>query len=198
MSVDKLVDSTQLDSDLTSVANAIRTKGGTSAQLAFPSGFVSAIGNIPSGGGGADLSPIAASKTLNQLSGLFDALDNDTGWGYVEYSCTSGTANCIVDFGRAIKGLIIYPKSTSFADLANNERQVLGAVVFNDPDGDGIQSPIWQVYRIKNNAKNDSYINRTGSRTLQNGVLTAPYNYSSNNSYHPFGFGIPYLFVYWW
>ena len=40
------------DSDLTSVANAIRTKGGTSAQLAFPAGFVSAIGDIPSGGGG--------------------------------------------------------------------------------------------------------------------------------------------------
>ena len=51
MALDKLVDSTQLDSDLTSVANAIRTKGGTSAQLAFPAGFVSAIGDIPSGGG---------------------------------------------------------------------------------------------------------------------------------------------------
>ena len=49
MSVDKLVDSTQLDADLTSVANAIRTKGGTSAQLAFPADFVSAIGAIPSG-----------------------------------------------------------------------------------------------------------------------------------------------------
>ena len=51
MSVDKLVDSTQLDSDLTSVANAIRTKGGTSASLAFPSDFVTAIGNISGGGG---------------------------------------------------------------------------------------------------------------------------------------------------
>jgi hypothetical protein len=50
MSVDKLVDSTQLDADLTSVANAIRTKGGTSASLAFPAGFVQAIGDIPSGG----------------------------------------------------------------------------------------------------------------------------------------------------
>lgn len=50
MAVDKLVDSTQLDSDLTSVANAIRTKGGTSAQLAFPAGFVSAIGDIQTGG----------------------------------------------------------------------------------------------------------------------------------------------------
>lgn len=44
-----IVDST----DLTSVANAIRTKGGTSASLAFPADFVSAIQAIPTGGGGA-------------------------------------------------------------------------------------------------------------------------------------------------
>ena len=55
MAVDKLVDSSQLNSDLTSVANAIRTKGGTSASLSFPAGFVSAIGNIPTGGGGGNI-----------------------------------------------------------------------------------------------------------------------------------------------
>lgn len=43
------------DTDLTAVANAIRTKGGTSASLAFPSDFVSAI-NAISGGGGSVLS----------------------------------------------------------------------------------------------------------------------------------------------
>ena len=37
--------------DLTNIANAIRTKGGTSASLAYPSGFVSAINAIPAGGG---------------------------------------------------------------------------------------------------------------------------------------------------
>lgn len=42
-----LVDS----SDLTSVADAIRTKGGTSAELAFPADFVSAIEAIAAGGG---------------------------------------------------------------------------------------------------------------------------------------------------
>ena len=52
MAADKLVDSTQLDTDLTSVANAIRTKGGTSGSLAFPAGFAAAIASIPSGGGG--------------------------------------------------------------------------------------------------------------------------------------------------
>lgn len=59
MAVDKLVDSTQLDADLTTVANAIRTKGGTSGSLAFPAGFVSAVQAIPSGGGGVSVDDIA-------------------------------------------------------------------------------------------------------------------------------------------
>lgn len=54
------VDSTQLDSDLTSVANAIRAKSGGSSQLAFPAGFVSEIGNIPSGGGGKTVTLLAS------------------------------------------------------------------------------------------------------------------------------------------
>jgi hypothetical protein len=41
------------DTELTSIANAIRTKGGTSASLSFPTEFVSAINDIPSGGGTA-------------------------------------------------------------------------------------------------------------------------------------------------
>lgn len=40
------------DTELASVADAIRTKGGTSAQLTYPTGFVSAINAIPTGGGG--------------------------------------------------------------------------------------------------------------------------------------------------
>jgi len=38
------------DTELTSVANAIRTKGGTSANLSFPTEFVSAINAIPQSG----------------------------------------------------------------------------------------------------------------------------------------------------
>ena len=41
-----IVNATQLDLDLTSIANAIRTKGGTSAQLSFPAGFIAAINAI--------------------------------------------------------------------------------------------------------------------------------------------------------
>ena len=52
MAYDKVIDSSKLDSDLTSVADAIRSKGGTSEALAFPAGFVSAIKAIEAGGGG--------------------------------------------------------------------------------------------------------------------------------------------------
>lgn len=38
------------DTDLTTVANAIRTKGGTSAPLSYPSGFAQAIADLPIGG----------------------------------------------------------------------------------------------------------------------------------------------------
>ncbi len=53
MAVDKLVDSAQLESDLTDIADAIRAKTGKSASMQFPSEFVSEIGSI-SGGGGDD------------------------------------------------------------------------------------------------------------------------------------------------
>ena len=45
----KFVDADQLDADLTTVADAIRTKGKTSAQLAFPDGMAAAVAAISSG-----------------------------------------------------------------------------------------------------------------------------------------------------
>jgi len=49
MALDKLVDSAQLDADLGDIADAIRAKGGTSAELSFPQGFVDAVGAIETG-----------------------------------------------------------------------------------------------------------------------------------------------------
>ena len=84
MAVDKLVDSTQLDADLTSVANAIRTKGGTSAQMAFPAGFVSAVQNIS-----GNLQPVASvlvtsaiSNTLEMANLLIDIYQWETAHAY--------------------------------------------------------------------------------------------------------------------
>ena len=46
MSYDKVIDSSKLDAYLTSVADAIRTKSGTTGKLTFPDGFVSAVEEI--------------------------------------------------------------------------------------------------------------------------------------------------------
>ena len=54
------------DTDLTAVADAIRTKGGTTASLVFPGGFVSAISAIETGGGGYTIDDIAE---RNMMSG---------------------------------------------------------------------------------------------------------------------------------
>lgn len=86
MSADKLVDSSQLDTDLTAVANAIRTKGGTAAQLAFPAGFVSAI-NAISGGGPT---PTLITKTV-AANGTYAASDDSAdGYSSVTVNVPSG------------------------------------------------------------------------------------------------------------
>ena len=71
MAVDKLVDSAQLDSDLEDVADAIRAKSGGSSPLAFPSGFISEIASIPSGGG--SLPPV-----ISKIDGGSFTLASDT------------------------------------------------------------------------------------------------------------------------
>lgn len=54
MALDKVVDSATLDAQLTSIADAIRSKGGTTDQLTL-AGMVDAINAIQTGGGGAGL-----------------------------------------------------------------------------------------------------------------------------------------------
>ena len=79
MAMDKAVDSAQLNADLTTVADAIRTKGGTQAQLAFPAGFVSAVQAIE---GAPDLNivvttgagaSVTATKGTLSVSGTADS-----------------------------------------------------------------------------------------------------------------------------
>lgn len=75
------------DTQLVAIADAIRTKGGTSAQLEFPAGFVSAINNIPTGGGGGVTIVPFSSGTDEEIAAMIDAaqqgtidLQQDGGW----------------------------------------------------------------------------------------------------------------------
>ena len=65
MAIDKAVDSSQLNADLKTIADAIRSKGGTSDALMFPAGFADAIAAIQSGSGGSGLACDMGEFTLD-------------------------------------------------------------------------------------------------------------------------------------
>lgn len=65
MAYDKVVDSTVLDAGLKQVADAIREKGGTSDNLAFPTGMAAAIAAIQTGGGGVTIQSGSFTPTEN-------------------------------------------------------------------------------------------------------------------------------------
>lgn len=99
MSVDKLVDSIALDSDLGNIANAIRFKGGTTAPLQFPTDFINAIyalrvfhdytGSLITFNsvGGTTLTKVLVSMSPQQSGSGYPAPDNIrpiTGYSQVE------------------------------------------------------------------------------------------------------------------
>lgn len=104
--------------DLTSVADAIRTKAGISGGLSFPDGFVSEIGNIPSGG------------SANVVTGTFKGLSTDKGNGITVSIPYTGN-------GYPLYGLI-FPSGGSFksgsaiASLSQNSAIFFWAFSKND------------------------------------------------------------------
>lgn len=72
------------DTELTSIADAIRTKGGTSASLTFPTGFVSAVNDIPSGG------PSSTTVTFGEYSFPYTN-------GFITYVDGNGTVQKTTD-----------------------------------------------------------------------------------------------------
>ena len=70
MAYDKIVDGVQLDANLTSIANAIRGKSGTSAQILFPDGFVTAINELETVGVAELFGVIHQTGVLTIVSGV--------------------------------------------------------------------------------------------------------------------------------
>lgn len=134
--------------DLTSIADAIRTKGSTSAEMTFPDGFISAIGNIPTGGGSTLITKsITANGTYNASS------DNADGYSSVTVGVsnrlmigtfkgtTAGAAIAVnipyTGNGYPVAG-IVFPSGgtmvTDIAQLVQNYVHVMFAFAKNDTE----------------------------------------------------------------
>lgn len=83
----KVVDADQLNSDLADIAEAIRTKGGTSALLSFPEGMIEAIEALASGG---DEVRAATISLDSETSSITLPVDGEPDW-YVVLSKGSNT-----------------------------------------------------------------------------------------------------------
>ena len=79
------------ESQLNFIADAINTKAGTTGQLQFPNGFVSAIQNIPSGGDLDDF--IANHGTISNFEGSTTAV-GDGAFAYCYSLITASFPNC--------------------------------------------------------------------------------------------------------
>ena len=93
--VTKLVNATELDSNLTSVANAIRAKSGGSSSLTFPSGFVSEIQSIPTGGGSSTTKAGISMFMIESYNGSYTM--------HASYA-TIGNSDCIDEDGNTYDG----------------------------------------------------------------------------------------------
>lgn len=87
--------------DLKAVAYAIRTKAGSTAQLAFPDGFVSAVNGIQTGGSG-----IGHKVTFPATATNWDRVDGD----YSVLLMADGTVKPITDYstlaGQTFEGVV--------------------------------------------------------------------------------------------
>ena len=107
--------------DLTKVASAIREKGGTSDPLVYPDGFVTAIGNIQTGGGTTPGAP--GDITFYDYDGTIV-----TSWTLEELA----TKTALPDY-PSHDGLICQGWNWSLADLKTTNRKMnVGAMYITD------------------------------------------------------------------
>lgn len=122
------------DTELTSVANAIRTKGGTSAQLVYPAGFVSAIEAIPTGGGGVETAHIYADLSMGGNAYYTDANGNvgtevinyDT--GMVEVNDDAPVGSLVVFYAMQIPMTMVSPTGMTYVGQISSQTMNLAYV----------------------------------------------------------------------
>lgn len=114
------------DTELTSIANAIRTKGGTSASLVYPTGFVSAIEAISTG---TDVSDTTAVES-DVLAGKYFYKANGT---KVQGTIATKTASNLSASGKTVTVPAGYYASQYTKDVATGSATTPATTITSAP-----------------------------------------------------------------
>ena len=120
MALDKVIDSAQLDADLTAVADAIRTKGGTSEALSFPDGFVSAVEGIQAGGGGVNEQEIIDALAVGTFPSGDVVLNASGDFRFPNYAffANSGITSLTMPYCTIVRGDNVFGASSGLTKVS--------------------------------------------------------------------------------
>ena len=196
-------------SDLISVADAIRTKGGTSASLSFPAGFVSAIGNIPTGGGGTLITKnITANGTYNAED------DNADGYSSVtvavpgvkkltgSFTVGSNDTSHTISFGETISKYLFLiemtdaSKTTLSGSGNTSPRSYAFTGMYPSPGvGNNAPATCMTTYRIKASTGELSYSQTTLNNATTSSIRIAAADLNGGANYLYRGYSYNYYIV---
>lgn len=206
------------DTELTSIANAIRTKGGTSASLEFPQEFVQAINDIQTGGGSKTNIDIGQASPANILN-MFYALEQGTAstGTFTMTQFLPNTDTLIFDSGlNDVNGFAIFDTSyssdhssshnfsavqlmivTKFLVPYNRKNEFTYGCVSITENNANAQASLSGVVAGNLDNLDGTGIIRFAYFTLTNGVLYAKGQYNRHNTYTPFNINTAYRWVAW-
>ena len=126
------------DEDLGAVADAIRAKGGTSAPLSFPSGFVDAIEDISGGTDVSDTTATAGDVRTGKYFYTADGVKTQGGIpdGQVTRNTSGGTSSGTINRGSQIKiGAGYYANDEYYTAQANSGTKQISSAGTVSVDG---------------------------------------------------------------
>lgn len=134
------------DTELTSIANAIRTKGGTQAQLEFPTGFVSAVQAIPTGGGSTNIlsGGDMPSASIGNNGDVYLRFFDDSEFVALEYLGIESNGGPYIDTGFILTPDTECEVDMQYTSTPNNNSWMFGSYQVNKQTTLGYtQGTIW-------------------------------------------------------
>lgn len=192
MAYDRIIDSAALESNLTAVADAIRAKGGTNAALAFPDGFVRAIGMIEAGSGGSGNAVQIGQNTIApSFLNLFYALENGTAktGEFTLAVFLPNTETLIFDSGLdEIKGIFYVDADYAYSATGSVPEYGAWGLYMIHPDGLADVQACGLATFDSNNGLHKLYTGfiPRGSYRIDGGALYVTATYNNHENYTPF------------